>query len=587
MKYCINCGTLLEDTHEVCIGCGLDVTIPENVSMYPPEMQEKIEIEKKTGKKRVGLIATIIGTAILLLALIVLLIWYVSKSQGDLPEREEEVVEEAVEAVPEEPVPEATEAPVQEEIPYEIPKVYKTDVGSFYNVAYVQDAVGNTIFSTVYPEDFPNVTSNVDYGKFSTRYPETITFVTSDEQSIVQFTYISPQHFWHRKSTKGKSRNNERDIFNFMTFYTYDGVQPYLEALINTSYTDIKKLEFIEKVPLGDEVTSVLMNFSDARTAELSGDIGDYARIGSDTQYAVMGAECEASIYRYMATSRQDNIIYMDFYIPVIANTLSYSTAANSDSGDIIEWVIPCIAAFEAGNEELHNKYQDAFYAFIYNSKPNREFFFDNYQFGNYLTQNINDGTKAGVLDAEKLQEYHANYNDGADIGSFNTSLMEFLASHPSDCRGMTTEDGYATFTAPRGYVIGYFDRNANKLFISPDNTEYPGDTYEWLFGSDEYVNPNPPPPPEPAPAPAEAAPAEAQAPASGEQPDFSVFDDDMGGADSIALDGDVVEAKIKPFADAKGMTVDEYISEYGLDESLFEASDYQPTGGYDPVDPN
>ena len=47
MKYCKNCGMLLEDTHEHCIACGTDVTKAENVSKYPPGVQETIESQKK------------------------------------------------------------------------------------------------------------------------------------------------------------------------------------------------------------------------------------------------------------------------------------------------------------------------------------------------------------------------------------------------------------------------------------------------------------------------------------------------------------------------------------------------------------
>ena len=50
MKYCKNCGMLLEDTHEHCIRCGVDVTVPENVSMYPIEVMETIEEEKERKK---------------------------------------------------------------------------------------------------------------------------------------------------------------------------------------------------------------------------------------------------------------------------------------------------------------------------------------------------------------------------------------------------------------------------------------------------------------------------------------------------------------------------------------------------------
>lgn len=536
MKYCRKCGTLLEDTQEICIGCGIDVTVPENISMYPLEMRDEIELERRTNNKRRFLILTIIGISVLLLALVVTLVWYVSTFQGDLAPKEETEIEEVVEeSVEEEPAPE--EAPVEEQPAPEIPKVVKDDLGTYYNIGSVQDEAGNTIFTTVYPEDFPNVNSSIEYDKYSTRFPEVMTFVTSNENNLVQFTYISPQHFWYRNSKNGKTRNNERDVFNYMTYYTYKGVQPYLEALINASYTDLKKLEFVEKVPVSDENTAKLQAFADSRTSELSGNVGDVAKIGSDTEYAVMGAEAEVSIYSYVGTSKQDNIIYMDFYVPVIANTLSYSTASNNDKGEVTEWVIPCIAAYESGNEELHEKYKEAFNAFIYNSKLNREFFYDNYQYGNYLSQCVTDGETATALDATKLAEYHGGFSDGADIGSFNTNLMEFLAGHPADLRDMHTEDNLLSYVATSGIVIGYVDRTANKLFFSPDNTEYPGEPYEWLVGSDEYFNPDYVAPTA-EPAPAEEAPAE---PVESESEPESIeedFADEVQTDDKVTIGG-------------------------------------------------
>lgn len=535
MKYCKKCGTLLEDTQDICIGCGIDVSLPENISMYPLEMRDKIELERRTNNKRRVLILTIIGISVLLLALVVTLVWYVSTFQGDLAPKEETEIEEVVEEPEPEPVQE--EAPAEEPAPVEIPKVVKDDLGTYYNIGSVQDEAGNTIFTTVYPEDFPNVNSSIEYDKYSTRFPEVMTFVTSNESNLVQFTYISPQHFWYRNSKNGKTRNNERDVFNYMTYYTYNGVQPYLEALINASYTDLKKLEFVEKVPVSEENTAKLQAFADSRTSELSGDVDDFAKIGSDTEYAVMAAEAEASIYSYVGTSKQDNIIYMDFYVPVIANTLSYSTTSNNDKGEVTEWVIPCIAAYESGNEELHEKYKEAFNAFIYNSKLNREFFYNNYQYGNYLSQCVTDGETAVALDAAKLSEYHGGYSDGADIGSFNTSLMEFLAGHPADLRDMHTEDNLLSYVATSGIVIGYVDRTANKLFFSPDNTEYPGEPYEWLIGSDEYFNPDYVPP---APEPVQEAPAEPAPAVTNEDSRISIGTVEMNG-EQVIVDGETI----------------------------------------------
>ena len=61
MKYCRKCGMLLEDTHVNCIRCGADVTLEENVSMYPIEVMETIEEENKR-KKATGKIVAMLTT---------------------------------------------------------------------------------------------------------------------------------------------------------------------------------------------------------------------------------------------------------------------------------------------------------------------------------------------------------------------------------------------------------------------------------------------------------------------------------------------------------------------------------------------
>lgn len=535
MKYCKKCGTLLEDTQMTCIGCGSDVSSEENYSLYPPEMEESIKEEKTASKKRSGLIFIIIGIVVLLIALIGVLIWYVSSYQIDsLAEAataameesvaddgsysdEEEYVDEETEdyedASEEEEFEDASEEEESEdesneaggltsglEIPDAITptvdnssessepaenKSVKIEKGDFYNTATVKDGTGTVIFTTMYPEDFTNESSGVEYDKYSLRYPESFSFAVSDDKNIVQFTYMSAQHFWYRKSSKGKSRSNERDIFKYMTYYTYDGVKPYLEALINASYKDIKKLEFIEKKPIDEAMEGKLKSFSEELTKNLSsGDIGDYASIGSDTVYMPMKGDYEACIYSYKATSKQGNFIYMDFYIPVVATTLNYSSAAENDQGDVIEWVVPCIAAFEAGNEELHNAYKDAFKTFIYNSKPTKEFFYVNYAYGQYLDGCIKGDEKPSGLTSAKLKEYHESFNNGSDIGKYNQGIYDFLYSYGSTCSTFAKKDGSEKFALPGQYKVGYLDPEKNKFFASVAEDEYPGETYEAMDAS-------------------------------------------------------------------------------------------------------
>ena len=68
MKYCLKCGTLLEDSHEICIGCGSDVTKPESWSLSPPEMVKRIEIENEEKKSQNKLIFAMIAVFVLLVA---------------------------------------------------------------------------------------------------------------------------------------------------------------------------------------------------------------------------------------------------------------------------------------------------------------------------------------------------------------------------------------------------------------------------------------------------------------------------------------------------------------------------------------
>lgn len=500
MKYCMKCGTLLEDSHETCIGCGASVTEPGTYSLYPPEMAKSIEKEKKEDKSRMGLIAGLVAVFVLLVGVVsVFIIFNINKANQEPKQEPKEQVEEA-EIVEEPEIEEVVENAIEEPESEPEVEVQDTEVantsedgrqiidsaGRYYNVASVSDAGGNVVFKALYPEDFVERAVDINYEIYSTRYPEKLTYVIGNEEGNVQFVYMSPQHYWYRNSdNKSQTRSDERDVYDYMQFLKYDGAQGYIEALIKQSYTDIKNFKFIDKEEFSADITSKLADTSNNHTMELTGEIGDYAKIAPDTVYAAMKAECEGYIYHYEATSRQDNTIFMDFYVPVIANTLGYVTDREKDKGEVTEWLIPEFVSFEAGNEELHNLYKDAFKLFIYNAKLTDEFFYLNYAYSQEIEKAISVSKEPMKLNADKLKKLHGDYKSGADLGKFGNDVRDFLSANPATCVKFS---GDMTAYALEDAKVGFYSEQKNKVFISPVEDEYPGSDYvdlEFQAGSE------------------------------------------------------------------------------------------------------
>jgi len=479
MKYCNNCGTLLEDSHEICIGCGADVTEPGSWSLYPPDMTEKIEREASEKKSRGGLIAAMIVVFILLIGAIAFFVFYnVSKTDTEELEAdftsdeyveddafEDEEYEEASSEVYEEQSETVAEEVVDD-------REVKDSEGRYYNYGTVTDMGGNVVFSTIYPEDFSELASNINYDIYSTKYPECITYIVGNADGNVQMTYMSPQHYWYRKSDRGKTRSNEVDIYDYTQFLKYDGAQGYIEALIKQSYTDIKGFKLIDKEEYSPEKTAIIAEASNDHTMELTGEIGDYAKIAGDTVYAAKEAEYESYIYHYQATSRQGNTIYMDFFVPVIANKLGYVSDMESDKGVVTEWVVPQFVSFEAGNEELYNHYLDSYKLFIENSRPTEEFLYINKVYSDELETAIAAQGDIPKLSAEKLASIHSGYSEGVDLGEFGNNIRKILNTHPNTCAYF---DGPKTLIALNNAKVAFFSEEKNKVFISPAGDEYPG----------------------------------------------------------------------------------------------------------------
>jgi len=513
MKYCVKCGTLLEDSQVRCIGCGTDLSTADSWSLYPPDVEKTIAIEKKESKSRMGLIIALIAVFVLLVGAIVAFI-VINASKGYEPKTEvpkenvEEILKESEDIASDKEAEtaetETAEATTQELTKPSLPdstvqetaeaeekpasdRVVKDSEGRYYNYGSLADASGETIFTTVYPEDFTVLGKNVNYDIYSTRYPESITYIVGNEDGNVRMTYMSPQHYWYRKSDNKKTRKNERDIFYYMQFYKYDGAKGFIEAMIKESYTDIKGFKFIGSEEYSPDVTKVISDVSNAQTLSLTGEIGDYAKIANDTVYAAMAAECEANIYHYQATSRQNNTIYMDFYVPVMANTLGYVTEYENDKGEVTEWLIPQFVAFEAGNEELYDYYYDAYKLFIANSRPTRKFFYINKAYSDELEVEIAAGnTVKGSklrLDANKLKELYGKYKENTELGEYGEGVYKLINTEPSQyVIFKSKEDGNSVeITGLENSEVAFYNLEKNKVFISPGKDEYPGDDYTEL----------------------------------------------------------------------------------------------------------
>lgn len=501
MKYCKNCGTLLEDSHEVCIGCGADVSDPSSCSLYPPDIAESIEKDKQEVKTRGSLIAALIIVFVLLVAAIAVFIIFNAKNMESQPaasaqpEVAEEVSEpeEAEEIVAEEETAEAeeeddgmigalvlsdAEGDTSSSSDSSDNRTVKDSNGIYLVPGSVNDDAGNLMFSTLYPEDFEVLKEGINYGIYSTKFPESLSYIVGNKDGNVHFTYMSPQHYWYRKSDGKNTMKDERNSRTYMQYLTYNGAQGYIEAIIKQSYTDVKGVKFISKEEASSEHIAAIEKTAGDHTMELAGEVGDYAKIAKDCVYVAMAAESEADIYHYEITSRQGNIIYLDFYCPVIANTLGYVTTDYDDKGEVTEWTLPEVVVYEAGNEELYNLYKDAFNIFLANAKLSDEFYYVNSAYSEDVEKRIAVEDTPDPLDSTLLSKYHKSFKPDAKLPAFTEGIKNYNSTYPAS---YTVFSGDKGLVAPGDYKVGFYSSEKNKVFISKAEDEYPGSEYKDL----------------------------------------------------------------------------------------------------------
>ena len=493
MKYCKKCGTLLEDSIEICIGCGTDVTDPENVSKYPPRVERKLEAEKKENKVRTTTVVAIIVVFVLLIGLVCLIIFMAPKNQQQSPPPEPaaEPVETAAEPAEEET---AEEAPAEEEAAAEEPaadpnRTVKDDEGSYYALASLTDEGGNLIFTGLYPEDFTVTTLSVDYAFCSNRLPGYVSFIVDDnnEENSVRFIYFSPQHFWHKNSENKKSLDNGDDTLFQMSFLTYDQGQGYVDSLIKASYKDATKVTLIDTWDAEEGIMEQLKPIAKAFKKQI--DIKkDYAHIGDGTEYAPMNAESVAKYYRYEILTKDRHTLFVEFYVPIIANNIVYSREETGDRGTVVEWIVLGVYGMVAGNEDLYDDYQPAFQIFKDNCNVNHTFYRILEQRCEKINANIAEEVKTDPVDADMLKSFAPGTSK--DLNEFDNMLMIFTTQRGGD--HVFRLDDVVVNTSP-DMNVAFLNRDKERVFVSPAEDEYPGGGYEDMTLSEAEAIPDVP----------------------------------------------------------------------------------------------
>ncbi len=483
MKYCKNCGMLLEDTQDICIGCGFDVSDPENTSQFPLEVAEKMESQKAQAKKKNSIVIAIVIVFILLAVLIGIVAVVASKgvegpSLRDEIEEEEEAEREEEETATEPP---ETENEAEEEEPVPDNREVSDDLGDYYMVGEVYDDAGLLMFTTLYPEDFGGgePEASFDYTRYSDTFPAVMSCVISDTDNTMRLTFMSPEHFWYQvSSVTGSKRSNEVDIDRYRSYLSYDGPQGYLEALIKQAYSGAK-LELVESHEAEGAAAEALKLVSENKTKMLTGDIGDYAGIGASTTYATGESGSSAMYFKYKITTGGGDV-FADYYVPVIYNTFSYTNDQLGDEGTVTEWLPLCVVSYECGNQEKYEFYQNAFSVFLNNSRLTKDFFRLNEAYGEMIDEATEARREPETLTPQLLSELEAEFDESSELKSINSDIYTFLSTPDSSLK--TFSGGDVSVTGAADSVQAFYSEEKKMVFLTPSDTEYPGNEYIDLF---------------------------------------------------------------------------------------------------------
>ena len=502
MKYCRKCGTLLEDTHKICIKCGADMMRAENVSMYPIGMLDTIEQQKSKWKRLRKIVLIIIGLCLLLAILVGAILIFggdvFSFGASEAVISENETAEEfgtdeqlqsdfgeAFDAAEESEISgfyldeaanenlaeqaAATGEPAAEEAM----RTIKDDEGKYYNFVSKCDDADNVIFTAVLPEDLTDSEFYIDYGVYSTVYPISMNYTAYNEDNSVRFTYLSPRQLWYKKSDKGKNISDAADIATYMTYYQYDAPTSYLDMLLKQNYPGAK-IEIINEWEINETAQGAVDKLALQRNRELFDIKDDYGSIGIGTTYTNMDYEASAKVYEYEITTKDKNVVLCKYYIPTMAHNLMYACKESDDMGTLTEWYNFGIYCFETGNDMLYEDYAQDFEMFAANAFPTDYFFVLSQKYSGQIKDSVLQSQVPDVITPELLKKYYDEYKSQGALDEFNTGVKDILTS--SFNKAFTLEDK-VIYTKDDIKVV-FEDEENNKIFISPAEDEYPGEEY-------------------------------------------------------------------------------------------------------------
>ena len=462
------------------------MTIEENVSLYPPEVMDTIDAQKEDRIKRIRIMVLIIVIFVILAALVAVAAIGIGKGNFQLAgigeSESEEIYEEPVEEfeeveeeLPEEETEESNEEEAEEEAE-DAPRVVSDANGDYYDYSERLDDAGDVIFEAIYPEDFDNINEYIEYDRFSDRYPIRYQFVASGEDGGIQFVYISPEQYWYKLSETGKTRSNERDPSYYMSFYQYGGAKKYIEDILKASYPK-GKYECTNEKEISSLATAGTKELADYKSDKLSFNIGDYAHIGEGTTYANMDSEYSALVYDYEIVTKDKQIVFDRFYVPVIANNLYYANETYNDRGTVTEWYILAFVVMEAGNEDLFDDYSDAFDIFAVNAVPTERFMKINQIYAEEIKESVAAKRAVDPMTEDMLATYSKESESGYSLDEFNKMVLDIL----NKAGGKIFEAGDTKIRTGKDINVAFLDKEIGKLYVSKDASEYPGDEFTEL----------------------------------------------------------------------------------------------------------
>ena len=149
--------------------------------------------------------------------------------------------------------------------------------------------------------------------------------------------------------------------------------------------------------------------------------------------------------------------------------------------GTVTEWYNFAIICFETGNEDEYDDYEKAFDLFIENAIPTDLFMFINETYSKEIKKGLKDNEDIEPLDKTRLAKYGTDYKPDTKLDDFDAGVMDVLRSVGPNC----FSNNNVTIYTPEADKIAFFSKDKEKVFISPETDEYPGDAYEELKASE------------------------------------------------------------------------------------------------------